>query len=58
MYGTVYMHYMWSLSGHHYGNKETMDNVSILRFRVTIIFSGDLQGQLTGGGGDSGWIYY
>ena len=44
--------YMWSLSGHHYGDKETMDNISILHEvqNSIIIFSGDVQGDGTQGG--------
>ena len=38
---------MWSLSGHHYGDKETMHNCSDI-----IIFSGDVRGGGGGGGGD------
>ena len=47
--------YVWSLSGNHYDEKETMDNILILH-QVQgdiIIFSGDVQR-----GWQSGWIYY
>ena len=46
---------MWSLSGHHYGKKETMDNILILRqVQGDIkIFGGDVQR-----GWHSVWIYY